>query len=405
MNNKWTYGQYSIYRIIFGIYLIIHFFRLLPWSTELFSNLGMLPSGSLSPLFYLFPSILVLNDSPLAVHILLSIGILSSFGLMIGKMDRYAAIGCWYVLTCLFDRNPLIANPSLPYVGWLLLAHACLPTYIKHKQNWNIPEGIFLAAWLAMAIGYSYSGYVKLISPSWIDGTAFKHVLENPLANSTFITEFLLSLPDIAIKLLTWGTLFMEIFFAPLSLFSRIRPWIWLILLGMHIGLLFIIRFPDLTFGMIILHLFTFNPGWIKPKQTIQPLKVFYDGSCGLCHHFIRFTLSENLHRTPFLFMPLQGKSFHEIMQINRVSDLPDSIVVFDTDKEMLYYKTEAVIPVLESLGGLWKLFASLLKFIPLKLSNLIYDLIARKRHKIFKKPTGACPLLAKEWMQFILTD
>lgn len=405
MNNKWTYGQYSIYRIIFGIYLTIHFLQLLPWSTELFSNQGMLPSGSLSPLYHLFPNILLVNDSPLAIHILLSIGILSSICLLIGRFDRYAAIVCWYVLTSLFDRNPLIANPSLPYVGWLLLAHACLPLYNKHKHNWKMPRGIFWAAWFAMAMGYSYSGYVKLTSPSWLDGSAFKHVLDNPLANSNFITGFFLSVPEMGIKFLTWSALILEISFAPLSLFNRVRPWMWLMLLGMHIGLLLIIRFPDLSFGMLILHLFTFNPSWIKPKQMIQPLKVFYDGSCGLCHSFIRFTLSENIYQTAFVFMPIQGKLFQELMKTNNVSDLPDSIVVYDIDKQKLLYKAEAVTRVLESLGGLWKLIANILKFTPLKISNIAYDLIAGNRHRIYKKPHSPCPLLPKEWKQFILID
>jgi hypothetical protein len=112
MKNSWTYGQYSIFRMIFGIYLIIHFVYLLPWGTELFSNKGMLPNGSLSPLYHLFPNILLLNDSPLTVSILLVIGALSGICLLVGKKDRYAAILSWYILTCIFDRNPLIANPS-----------------------------------------------------------------------------------------------------------------------------------------------------------------------------------------------------------------------------------------------------------------------------------------------------
>lgn len=268
MSNSWTYGQYSIYRMIFGIYLIIHFAHLLPWGTELFSNEGMLPDGALSPLFHLFPSILLLNDSPFAVLALIITGILSGICLSIGKLDRLAALVGWYILTCLFDRNPLIANPSLPYVGWLLLAHVCIPR--PKKCTWKMPEGIFLAAWIAMAVGYSYSGYTKLISPSWLDGSAFLHVLQNPLARSNGITEALLHMPDIGIKCLTWGALALELSFAPLSLFKRARPWIWLMLISMHLGLLLTIRFADLSFGMIILHLFTFDPGWLQNHLKVK---------------------------------------------------------------------------------------------------------------------------------------
>ena len=396
---------YSIFRIIFGIYLIIHFTYLLPWGAELFSNEGMLPKGSLSPLYHLFPNILLLNDSPLVVYIILSTGVLSSICLLLGKMDRYAAILSWYILTCLFDRNPLIANPSLPYVGWLLLAHACLPLYNKVNYTWRIPTGVFFAAWLAMAMGYSYSGYTKLISPSWLDGSAFKHVLYNPLAHSNLITEILLHIPEMGIKCLTWGALILELSFAPLSLFTRIRPWIWLMLFSMHINLLFIIRFPDLSFGMIILHLFTFNPEWIKPRRIKQSLQVFYDGSCGLCHGFIKFSLSENTYKNSLVFMPLQGKTFQAFIKFENIAFLPDSIVVYDPDSKILFYKMKAIIRVLEHLGGLWRCIAYLLKFIPLTISNIVYDIVAKKRHKFFKKPNAICPLLPPEWKQFILTD
>lgn len=405
MNNSWTYGQYSIFRIIFGIYLIIHFIYLLPWGAELFSNKGMLPNGSLSPLYHLFPNILLLNDSPLTINLLLCIGVLSGICLLLGKKDRYAAILSWYILTCVFDRNPLIANPSLPYIGWLLLAHSCLPSYEKAKYTWKMPKGIFFAAWIAMAVGYSYSGYTKLVSPSWLDGSAFKYVLLNPLAHSNLVTDILLSMPELGMKFLTWSALLLELSFAPLALYARIRPWLWLMLLAMHIGLLFIVRFPDLSFGMIILHLFTFNPEWIKPKNINYSLQVFYDGSCGLCHNFIRFTLSENIHTTSFVFMPLQGKAFQELVKREDIKSLPDSIVVYDPDSKILFYKSKAIIRVLENLGGLWRCIAYILKLIPLRISNVGYDMIARIRHKLFRKPDAICSVLPREWKQFILSD
>lgn len=264
MKNSWSYGQYSIYRVILGLYLCIHFIWLLPWAREVFSNQGMLADGSLSPLFSLFPNILFMSDSAFAICCLISTGILASICLMLGRWDRYAALLCWYVLTCLFDRNPFISNPSLPYIGWLLLAHACLPLRKNQNEKWEVYPGVFFAAWVVMAVAYSYSGYIKLASPSWLEGSALRHVLNNPLARANEMNEFILSLPDIILKFMTWSALALELFFAPLALFKSLRPWLWISLLGMHISLLLVIRFADLSFGMIILHLFTFDPGWIK---------------------------------------------------------------------------------------------------------------------------------------------
>src|SRR5215468_6604128 len=40
---------------------------------------------------------------------------------------RTAALLLWYLSACLFGRNPLISNPALPFIGWLLLLHTLLP--------------------------------------------------------------------------------------------------------------------------------------------------------------------------------------------------------------------------------------------------------------------------------------
>ena len=126
MTNGWTGGQYSLYRAVFGIYLLIHFVALLPWSAELFSNQGVLPADA-SPLVHLFPNVLAVSDARATVAALITLGAIASLFFLLGLYDRTAAVVMWYMLACLSGRNPLIANPSLPFVGWLLLAHAFVP--------------------------------------------------------------------------------------------------------------------------------------------------------------------------------------------------------------------------------------------------------------------------------------
>jgi hypothetical protein len=66
------------------------------------------------------------------------------------------------------------------------------------------------------------------------------------------------------------GSLGLEIAFAPLALFRRARPWIWSAMLCLHLGLLLLISFPDLTAGMVLLHLFTFNPAWLRGERHFK---------------------------------------------------------------------------------------------------------------------------------------
>src|SRR5262249_51391468 len=270
----WTGGQYSVFRALFATYLLIHFLELLPWSVELFSNEGVLPTGTASPLLHLFPNVLAVSDSPQTVTTLVTAGAVLSIFFGIGWCDRAAALGLWYVWACLFGRNPLILNPSIPFVGWLLVAHVFLPpapygslAAWRHPDKsaaWRMPPAIFAAAWIVLALGYSYSGYTKLISPSWRDGTALARVLDNPLARPVGLGETLLSLPAWLLQIGTWFALGLELLFAPLALSRRLRPWLWSLMVVMHLSLIALIDFADLSVGMIMMHLFTFDPGWIR---------------------------------------------------------------------------------------------------------------------------------------------
>src|SRR6266436_2173005 len=97
MTNGWTGGQYSLYRAIFAIYLLIHFVTLLPWSAELFSNQGALPSDA-SPYLKLFPNLLAVNDSRAMAGALIATGASASVCFFLGLCDRIAAVVMWYVL-------------------------------------------------------------------------------------------------------------------------------------------------------------------------------------------------------------------------------------------------------------------------------------------------------------------
>lgn len=381
MKNGWTGGQYSLYRAFFGLYLFIHFLQLLPWSGELFSHQGMLPDGRLSPLMAIFPNILAVGDAPFFVAILCALGMVASLFFIVGKGDRIAALFLWYVLACFFGRNPLIANPSLPFVGWLLLAHLFIPK-ANLKGGWEMPTRLFFVAWMVMSVGYSYSGVLKLSSPSWIDGSACAFVLQNPLSRGNWACTFLQAMPTWSLQLFTWGALALELLFVVFALSKRLRPLAWTLMLLMHLGILCLVNFADLTLGMLMVHFFTFDPAWIKPRPINEKLKVFYDGTCGFCHAFVQFVLAENRSQAPFRFAPLQG-AFPEI---------PKSIVVQEDGKPL--YKSEAVFRVLASLGGLWRLLAIALSFVPKVVSDGVYDLVAKVRHRLFPKPKEACPLI-----------
>src|SRR5262249_29526147 len=206
--------------------------------------------------------------------------------------------------------------------------------------GWRMTPAIYAVAWVLLALGYTYSGYTKLISPSWMDGTALERVLNNPLARPGIARELVLGLPGWMLKLGTWGGLALELSFAPLALVPRLRPWIWGLMLLMHLNLIMLIDFADLSLGMVIIHFFTFDPAWIPPLkpsgESKAPEVIFYDGMCGLCHAAVRFVLAEDRAGDTFHFAPLQGETYQATVTPQQQLVLPSSVVVQTISGTML---------------------------------------------------------------------
>ncbi len=261
--NGWTSRQYAGLRVAFGLWLALHFLRLLPWSAELFSNAGVLADASASPYLRLFPNLFAISDAPAFVRAMHLAAVAAGLLLALGRFDRTAAIFLWYVLACQFGRNPLTLNPSLPFLGLLLWMHALLPR-ARGNPAWRFDSRCFALLWILMAVGYSYSGWTKLISPSWADGSALARVLHNPLARESDLRAGLLAAPEWMLHGVTWGALALELAFAPLACFRLLRPWVWLAMVLMHLSLFVLVDFADLTAGMLFLHAYTFDPAWLK---------------------------------------------------------------------------------------------------------------------------------------------
>jgi len=387
--------QFSFFRIIFGIYLFIHFLHLYFWSDELFSSSGLL-TARMNPGFGIFPGLLFLMDDPLSVKFILGGLIFLSLLFAAGTARQVVSILLWFGWASLFHRNILISNPGIPFVGWLLLASALVPAgepfslFTKRNKNWYMPFLLFWGAWLLMAAGYTVSGIHKMGSPSWMNGSALMHLLHNPLARDTALRIILLDAPDIFLRIMTWTSLFLEVSFLPFVLLRKTRLIAWLGITCMHAGILTVVSFADLTAGVLMLHLFTFDSAWMgmrKLKEGEKNPVIFFDGVCVLCSGAVDFLLAEERENL-FRYAPLQGYAAKEILSGS--GKLPDSIIYYDNGK--IYTKMKAVIRIAVDMGGIWRL-AVILTIVPEYFGNIVYDLIAKNRYRWFgKKETCRIP-------------
>ena len=397
----YTGGQYSLFRLLFGLYLAVHFGHLSFYAAEVFSASGMLPEAHTSPLFAFAPSLLHLGDAPWFVVALTLTGVAAAVAFAAGRFDKLAAAWMMLLLVSLFARNPLIANPALPYVGLMLLAHLFVPPAPYGSlaargrpdpaAGWIMPRHVFGALTIVLCLSYSYSGYTKLLSPAWVSGETVALVLNNPLARDWFVRDAALWLPDAVPQLVTWFILYVELLFAPLFVLPipRLRLWLWTGMLVVHLGFLLLLSFADLTIPMLLFHLLVFDPAWLPARSFGRRATLHYDGECGVCHAAVRFALGEVPTTAGTLsFRPMQC-DFADVKHIAswRLED----------GSRGCFEKTDAVVRLLQASGGVWRVAATALRAVPRPMRDAVYDVMARVRRKIAARPAGLCPVVTPE--------
>ena len=108
---------------------------------------------------------------------------------------------------------------------------------------------------------------------------------------------------------------------------------------------------------------------------------IFFDGVCNMCNIFVRLIIKLD-YKEQFIFCPISSKKGQKIInKFNLELKNIDSIILFKNNKITL--KSEAVIEILVSLSLLFRFFL-ILKILPSKLLDLIYDFIAKYRYKLF---------------------
>ena len=123
----------------------------------------------------------------------------------------------------------------------------------------------------------------------------------------------------------------------------------------------------------------------------MAPERLFYDGTCALCHGAVRFVLARDRDGSAFRFAPLDSDAFRRAAPPETRAALPDSLVVETADGTLLT-RSDAVIRVLGRLGPPWPLLGRLARVVPRPLRDLVYDLVARVRYRVFGREPEACP-------------
>jgi predicted DCC family thiol-disulfide oxidoreductase YuxK len=116
---------------------------------------------------------------------------------------------------------------------------------------------------------------------------------------------------------------------------------------------------------------------------------ILFDGICNFCHASINFIIDRD-KKSIFKFAALQSEIGQEILKKYTLKQTAFDSIILIKDNQVLQ-KSDAALEIARNLDGFWKFFY-VFKIIPPFFRNLIYDLIAKNRYRIFGR-TAACRL------------
>jgi predicted DCC family thiol-disulfide oxidoreductase YuxK len=110
---------------------------------------------------------------------------------------------------------------------------------------------------------------------------------------------------------------------------------------------------------------------------------LLFDGVCNLCIGLVNFTIKRD-SKEKFKFAALQSETGQALLKTFGLSanDLDTFVLIIG---EKYFLKSSAGLHVLRELGGVWKLFYALI-IIPEPLRDYIYNVVAKRRYRIFGK-------------------
>jgi len=109
---------------------------------------------------------------------------------------------------------------------------------------------------------------------------------------------------------------------------------------------------------------------------------ILYDGVCIFCSRWVRFVATRDTAKT-FRFTAIQSAYGTRLAQAFAIDPAdPDTNAVIHGG--VAHFKSDAALTVLSSLPG-WQ-WVMVLFAVPRPLRNAVYDLVARKRYRIFGK-------------------
>ena len=118
--------------------------------------------------------------------------------------------------------------------------------------------------------------------------------------------------------------------------------------------------------------------GWWSVSHSI----LVFDGVCVLCSHWVSFVLRHDRRRM-YKFAAMQTSPGRKLLIEHGIDpDDPKSFLLLEAGRA--YTDTNAIVRVLRSFGGRWKIASFLMALVPRFVRDPLYRWTARNRYRLF---------------------
>jgi predicted DCC family thiol-disulfide oxidoreductase YuxK len=121
---------------------------------------------------------------------------------------------------------------------------------------------------------------------------------------------------------------------------------------------------------------------------------ILFDGVCNLCNSSVQFVIKRDRKDT-FRFAALQSDTGQKLVEERGIDTSAVDSIILIQPQVAYYVKSDAALRIARSLSGPWPALGIFL-WLPSGLRDLVYDLIARNRYRIFGK-RDACMIPSPE--------
>lgn len=241
----------ALFRIAFGIVMVGWTISLAPPLYAFFVDDGVLPvHPDAGPGSW---GVLEISSSKPAVTALYLTLLMAALCLVVGFRSRLAAALVWVSLVSFGRRDPWVLNSGdlmltvLAFYLMLMPSGAALSVdrWLRPQSRfWEFPAK---SVWplrlvqVQVSVLYFFAVWEKVRGATWNDGTAVSYAFRIDDLVRFPVPAFVTDSPEL-VNLMTYGTLAIELSLAALIWNAKLRPWVLLAGVALHLGIDFSVR-------------------------------------------------------------------------------------------------------------------------------------------------------------------